>query len=71
MPRKPRADITKEQFENHEFCPGCLRPTPNGADDYKNFLSGNPTKTCRECRNSVIKSVYKKANKKPMKMSKE
>ena len=60
MPRgKPRPNITQEQFNNHEYCPGCLRATPNGVDDYKNFLSGNPTKTCRDCRNSVIKSSYK------------
>ena len=65
-PIKPIKEIKdyKEEYLLYLRCPTCKRKTC-GLDDYKNRTSGNNTKTCQKCRNSVLKAVIKNKEKKP------
>ena len=56
-------DYTAE-YLSHLRCSTCKRKT-DGLDDYKNRASGNITKTCQKCRNSVLKAVIKNKESKP------
>jgi hypothetical protein len=47
-------------YKNYEMCPNCNRKTPDGIEAYKNRKSGKLTKTCRACRDCVLKSVTAK-----------
>lgn len=47
-------------FKEHQLCPNCFKKTPNGIDDYKNRITGKVTKTCKNCRDTVLKAVKAK-----------
>lgn len=51
------------EYKNFLRCPNCNRQT-EGKKNFKNIKSGNITKTCDKCRNSVLVSINKKPRKK-------
>jgi hypothetical protein len=56
------------EYKDYLRCRNCNRST-NGIDDFKNKKSGRITKTCINCRQSVLKSVMKINLTKPPKIT--
>ena len=53
--------IERTDYILYKRCRNCNRQT-EGIQDFKNLKTGKITKTCIKCRNSVIKSLQKRAS---------
>jgi len=59
-----------EEYKNRLRCPACNRRTM-GELDYKHHSTDRLVKTCKKCRNSVLKSYQKRELKKEPKIPKK